>query len=131
MMSDAEPNAAGLNPFGWDGYSVSSGEMAKNGEIDGGSSWISKFLPGAFAQDTDVEINVAVAVNKGDSVPSKDLLRISRRSPPKRTSPPTTTCSIPPTPGTSASHSDWRSGRRTRRLRRSRAGVAEGEHLVA
>ena len=75
MMSDAEPNAAGLNPFGWDGYSVSSGELTKNGEIDGGSSRISKFLPGAFAQDTDAEINVAVAVNKGDSVPSKDLLR--------------------------------------------------------
>ncbi len=75
MMSDAEPNAAGLNPFGWDSYSESSGQLTKNGSIDGGSSRISKFLPGAFAPDTDAEINVAVAVNKGDSVPSKDLLQ--------------------------------------------------------
>ena len=75
MASDTEPNAAGLNPFGWDKYTPSSGELTKNGEIPGGSSRISKFLPGAFASDPDAEINVAVAINKGDSVPSAGLLR--------------------------------------------------------
>lgn len=76
MMSDAAPDAAGLNPLGWDKYSESKRELTKNGDLPGGgSSRISKFLPGAFAQDPDTEINVAVAINRGDSVPSEQLLR--------------------------------------------------------
>jgi CubicO group peptidase (beta-lactamase class C family) len=75
MESDAAPGAAGLNPLGWDSFSVTDNELTKNGDIDGGSSRITKFLPGAFGNDTDGEINVAVLINKGNSVPSQQLLR--------------------------------------------------------
>lgn len=73
MAADAEPAVAGLDPIGWD--AVSGGdEMTKNGDLpDAGSSRVSKFLAGAFAA-TDDEINVAVAINQGDAVPSKALL---------------------------------------------------------
>jgi CubicO group peptidase (beta-lactamase class C family) len=74
MGMDAAPGAAGVNPLGWDSHS--DFELTKNGDIpSGGSSRIMKFLPGAFAGSPDAEINVAVAVNQADSVPSSSLLR--------------------------------------------------------
>ena len=72
MGADAVPAADKVNPLGWD--SSSATEQTKNGDVTGGGSRISKFLPGAF-DSTDDEINVAMVVNKGDAVPSSDFLR--------------------------------------------------------
>ena len=72
MADDAVAGAPGTNPIGWD---ASDGtEMTKNGDSSGGTSRISKFLPGAF-DATDDEINVAVVVNQSDGMPSTTLLR--------------------------------------------------------
>lgn len=71
MAADAEPGAPGVNPLGWD--SADATAMTKNGFIPGGSSRMSKFLPGEFASTSD-EINVAIAVNQSDSVPPTSLL---------------------------------------------------------
>lgn len=78
MASDAVPAISRSTPLGWDarnGY-----ELTKNGNIWGGSARITKFLPGAFDDSPEAEINVAVAINKKDynekeSVPSTKLLR--------------------------------------------------------
>jgi CubicO group peptidase (beta-lactamase class C family) len=78
MMSDTAPDTDRLDAMGWDSYSTTNGELTKNGSLpNGGASRISKFLPGAFAQDSNAEINVAVAFNKAGSVgdASKQLLR--------------------------------------------------------
>lgn len=73
MAADAAPGAPGVNPLGWD--SSSGGELTKNGSLpNGGSSRITKFLPGALENGPEDEINVAVNVNKGSSVPSSQLL---------------------------------------------------------
>ena len=72
MAADAVASAPGVNPLGWD--SSNGTEMTKNGSISGGTSRISKFLPGAF-DGTDDEINVAVAVNQSGATPPASLLR--------------------------------------------------------
>ena len=72
MAADAVASAPGVNPLGWD--SSNGTEMTKNGAISGGTSRISKFLPGAF-DGTDDEINVAVAVNQSGATPPASLLR--------------------------------------------------------
>ena len=72
MAADAVASAPGVNPLGWD--SSNGTEMTKNGAISGGTSRISKFLPGAF-DATDDEINVAVAVNQSGATPPSSLLR--------------------------------------------------------
>ena len=72
MAADAVASAPGVNPLGWD--SSNGTEMTKNGAISGGTSRISKFLPGAFDATVD-EINVAVAVNQSGATPPSSLLR--------------------------------------------------------
>ncbi len=100
MGADAVPGASGVNPLGWDGSSAT--EQTKNGDVTGGAARISKFLPGAFDAD-DAEINVAMAVNKGDTralvgLPARARGTHRRR----RISPRTSTCSTRRTRATSS-----------------------------
>lgn len=71
MAADAAPAVPGTNPIGWD--SSDGIRMSKNGSLPGGSSRISKYLPGAL-DATSHEINVAVVFNQNGATPTSSLL---------------------------------------------------------
>jgi CubicO group peptidase (beta-lactamase class C family) len=68
----AFPAAKSTQPLGWD--SITNNRLYKNGATGGGRSVIIKYLPGKFATAPQDEINVAVNVNSGGTMPPESLL---------------------------------------------------------